>query len=282
MQTWLIDDRGNIADSGSPRLRAELSAWGAGSDFLDYCVRNLGFIAVGFADASARVRLRPHVVSPIAFAALMYWLADHRVERILLSRLDQSWSHEVIGIEARQRLLDMMHLAPQSRDRDLLRRPSDIAALGHDHPLLGILRLYGDARAFASRSTREQVLDRTVGGRYATVLSGDPGLSTILVEEVGPGHAREANYWMQRHVGHRLEDGPDSTYGRWLADSYRTVFRLGAPVLDDVDVMINWPELGRIRYRYQRLLVPVGDGNRRLVLCATTKAPGIDLRSEAG
>ena len=281
MRTWLVDDRGNIFDSASPQLRSELHAWGAGSEFTDYCICNLGFIAVTRTDRRARVRLRPHVVSPVAFAGLMYWLADQRIEAVMLSHLDQDWTHEVLGGKFRKRLLELMRFGPETRDRDMLRQPTDIAHLNLANPLIALLRLFGDGKSFADRDRRDAILERTVAGRFVTVASADLGLQSMVVEEVGPGHAREANYWMGRHVGHRLEDGPDPVYGRWLAESYRMVLQLGAPMLDDVDVVVDWPQIGRTSYRYQRLLIPSNEGNRRIVLCATLKAPGIDLRSKA-
>ena len=72
----LIDDAGSVTDSRSLNLRTNLRAVHIGDGFDDYAVRNLGFVALQPGTRSVHIRLRPSHVSPVAFAGLMYWLAE--------------------------------------------------------------------------------------------------------------------------------------------------------------------------------------------------------------
>jgi hypothetical protein len=95
--TLIIDDGGRFTDAASSGLRSELHAWTLGDRFTDYAIRNLGFIELVTQPRAVRIKLRPAVTSPTAFAALMYWLADHPTPRVMLSHHVDDWRHEVIG-----------------------------------------------------------------------------------------------------------------------------------------------------------------------------------------
>ena len=61
-----------------------------------------GFVAAKELNGSLRISLRPAVVSPIAFSALLYWLHDRAADRVLMSFCDRDWSHEMTALARRK------------------------------------------------------------------------------------------------------------------------------------------------------------------------------------
>ncbi len=286
MRTLLIDDSGNLSDSASPVLRANLNAWGVGNDFLDYCIRNLGFVAVAANDSSVRLKLRPSIVSPIAFAGLMYWLGEHMGKRVMLSVLDGEWSHRMIATtrDAMADIAILVRSAQFNRANDFLSRPRDPVSLPESNPLRTLVRLQVELTEAYSRGQIAKVLgaaDERLRGRY-TISTADGNLSNLIMGHVGDGHAHEANFWLKRSIGQRMRDLADTALGAWTTEAHTEVAKTGQLRLDDLDLVIEWPDQGRQRYVYQRLLMPLqhsADGHA--VLCATLSDRSINFRAES-
>ena len=286
MRTLLIDDSGTLSDSLAPKLRADLNAWGLGPDFLDYCIRNLGFVAVAGNSNSVHVKLRPQVVSPIAFAGLMYWLGEHMGKRVMLSIFDGSWSHRMIG-STRDAITDLAKLvgaAQFNRGGDFLARERDPLSLPDANPLRMLVRLQAELSDAYSKGQIGSVLseaDERLRGRY-TISTADGNLSNLIMSHVGDGHAQEANFWLKRSIGQRMRDLPDTALGAWTTDAHLEAAKTGTARIDDLDLVIEWPEQGRQRYVYQRLLMPLQtSADAHAVLCATLTDRSIDLRAKA-
>mgnify|MGYP000897050339 CR=1 FL=1 len=282
----IIDDRGRISDAAGTALRDELQGWSLGAAFTDYTVRNLGFIALATTPHGLRIQMRPAVTSPTAFAALMYWLSDHPHERVILSRLDDDWRHELLGdsTSSKRRLIAVMQQSATHRATDFLRAAVDPRRLRDENPLLALMRLRSEFGRELDFERLSPILNEELRGRY-TLISADPDLTTIRIEGVGYGFDTEANYWLGRSVGARVEDGPDRAFGQWVSEGYRTIMKTGLPALDDVDAVVEWPNVGRRRYCYRRLLLPVGTAkgdDRPRLLCATLKNRSISLRRRSG
>lgn len=259
-------------------------AWGAGSDFVDYCIRNLGFIAVASSESSIHVKLRPSVVSPVAFAGLMYWLGEHMSKRMMLSVLAADWTHRVIksAKEGVTELAQLVQQAQTQRDKDFLKLSLDPSTLQDASPFAALVRLHDElAQSYqAGRIDEVQtVLDEKLRGRYL-ITKADANLKHIVVATVGDGHSVEANYWLKRGIDHRLNDLADTSYGQWATLSHFEAARSRKPQLDHLDIVVDWPSQGRQRYTFQRLLMPLqhnADGHA--ILCATLSDRTIDLRT---
>src|SRR3990172_5706705 len=124
MRSVIIDDRGEVWDARGRGLARDLHASIGGDDLVEYTIRNLGFVAVKEMGGSLRISLRPAVVSPIAFSALLYWLHDRVVDRVLISFLDRDWSHEMLRSrqDAVQKLMARIDLSQGARQGDFLSR----------------------------------------------------------------------------------------------------------------------------------------------------------------
>jgi hypothetical protein len=286
MPSWLIDDRGNLQDPLSTRLRIELNATHLAQEFADYVLRNLGFICLQDQNNATHLKFRPSVVSPVAFAALMYWLADRKPQRIMLSTFEGTWAHQVIGSHslAIPKLAKLIEAAQNQRANDLLRRPRTPGSLADHSPLRSLLNAQTRLVEAFNRDQLAAVLHEIDGetrGRY-TLTTSDANMQNMVLQRVGLGHEETANFWLTRAIGHHVKDFPDVALGKWLAETYTSTLQAGTHRLDDVDATIEWPGLARNRYAYQRLLLPLQTGaDGHVLLCATLRDPSIDLRIKA-
>lgn len=283
-RTIIIDDRGQLNDNASYGLRDLIRFPMAEQGIIDYAVRNLGFACLVRHPSGVNIRLRPDILSPAAFAALMYWLADNVHARVVLSSFADGWRHEFLGnsVVARRRLIGRLQRTLADRAKDFLSAKIDLRRLRADNPLSSLLRLQSDLRLQTDLERVRVQLDHQLRGRY-TIMTMAGETPQVLIERVGYGFDTPTNYWLGRAIGSRVEDAPDAAFGQWASDSYREVLRSGQPALDDVDVIVAWPNVGRRRYTYRRLLLPIGTaaatkGEPPRLLCATLKSPRVDLR----
>ena len=72
----------DVGARGRAGLPRDLDASIGGDELVEYTMRNLGYVAVKEMRRLAAHPLRPAVVSPIAFSALLYWLHDRVVDRV--------------------------------------------------------------------------------------------------------------------------------------------------------------------------------------------------------
>ncbi len=100
MGLMIFDDMGVAWDAKSPQLAEALHSSIRGEALADYAVRNLGFVAAEAIHASARIRIRPAIVSQGAHGALSHWLLDCAYDRILLSSFEGNWSHRLVQSRA--------------------------------------------------------------------------------------------------------------------------------------------------------------------------------------
>jgi hypothetical protein len=101
----------------------------------------------------------------------------------------------------------------------------------------------------------ESVTCHAAENRYI-LLHAPSSSSRILIKEVGQGMPACAKHWLSRGIGMRLEDQPDTSYGRLCAKAYREAKDRRQPVLDEIDAVVDWPDFGRQRRRYRRLILP--------------------------
>jgi hypothetical protein len=233
---------------------------------------------------SLRISLRPAVVSPIAFGALLYWLHDRVVDRVLVSFLDHDWSHEMLRSrqDAVHKLMARVDLGQGAREGDFLQRELPLESLPAASPLRSVLDMWSASGGKFDRERIAPLLERALKGRFVLV-EASPERPALLIKDVGGGLTKPAEYWLARSIGNRVEDQPDYDYGKWIACFYRKVVSTGVPSLSDVDAVINWPQHKRRSFRYRRLVIPFREPDRTtMLLCASLTNPGINLRVKAG
>lgn len=282
---FLFDDDGNAFDVQSPHVRLRLEAMHLGDGFLDYVVRNLGFIAVEVGPRATHVRMRPEVVAPKALGELLYWLKDSTFDRVVLWRHQATGYAQVLLGNARtavHRIGRIVLRAQTERRGELLSRRVDITKLAADDPFRALLEARAELQSALERldiAAIGELASRTIGDRYAISRADGPH-EDVVVERVGAGYEDMAGYWLKRVVGHRMSDLPSPVYGAWAADAYSTALQSGTASVDDVDALVSWPGQAPRRYRYRRLLIPAhGPNGSSRILSATLATRGIDLRS---
>ena len=281
MRSVVFDDQGEAWDAkSSHQLARDLHASIGGEELVDYVIRNLGFIAAKDIGGSVRISLRPAVVSPIAFSALMYWLYDRRADRVLISFCEGEWSHEMLRSrdEAVRRLMGRVDFGQGSRDGDFLQEHLPLESLPPSSPLREVLDIWRSTGGKFDRERLAPLLERAVQGRYV-LAEATPNRCSLLIKDIGNGLRTPAHHWLSRSIGHRVEDQPDYAYGKWVAGAYRDVLSKGQPHLGDVDAVIRFPQEARLRFRYRRLLLPfTEDGQSPIVLCTSLVDQDINLR----
>ena len=121
---------------------------------------------------SLRISLRPAVVSPIAFSALLYWLHDRTVDRVLVSFFDREWSHEMVRSreEAVRKLMARVDFGQRRARR---RFPAAGPAARQRCPQARPLRACSTSgRASGGKYDRERLaplLERALNGRFVLV-----------------------------------------------------------------------------------------------------------------
>jgi hypothetical protein len=278
VRSLVFDGSGRTWVGGSLALRSQVGCGAPYDNLTDYVVRNMGYVEVGARGPSLHVRLRPSVVQPMALAAALYWVADRRASRVLVSWLGpDGWSHEVSATrsEATQRLTDLALTMErvtsdefQFQQRDLEGLPAQLKALLEQwraHPTFDRERL-------------AQAMEGEAQGRYILV-KHIPSASRpeLLVEECGRGLMYN-DAFRAHAVGERFEDQPNYHYGRRAAEAYLHVASSGVPRFEEVTATMFWPQRGRIRHNYARLILPYSqDDGSSLLLCASVLGSTIEL-----
>lgn len=281
----LIDDRGTVWNSRSAELRSELQCIGAGFDFIDYAIKNLGFVGVSRRGSSAAtIRLRPQTVAPMAFARLIHWLSEERFARMLVSTYTLGgWQHSLHGstLAAYRAITAAMRGADRDGnfDSDVLSRPTDISLLPEGNPLREAFELWRSVSGEWQGEARLAQLGKILSNRYVLFELRVGG--EFVVREFGGGLPDCAVAWLRWAIGQRVQDQPDKQYGWSCALAYEASVQRGEPALQDVDAYVQWWQRERERRRYKRLLLPFSAGSSppAYLLSASVEDTSIDLRS---
>jgi hypothetical protein len=277
---WFVfDDRGNVWPAQSRELRRQLYGSDRDGDLALGLARNLGFVAGCHFGGNVALRLQIDLVSDIALAAAYYWLSDCAPARVLIDYLGPSRPAEVYA-SAESAIARLVKL---TRDREVSRhvaeKPCSIEQLSPGSPLRGLLELWAgnggryDAAAFSEYATR-RLLKRFLVVRQDAAKG-------LVFDTIGEGLHVPDRDWFRSAIGRPIEQQPDTSYWRWVAQIQRAALRSSDPVVSDIDASIYWPSLGRVRRRYRRLLLPcAGPGGTRLLFSANSSEGRVALRSQ--
>ena len=283
----LIDDGGTVREGSSVDSRRAAHGTTVGGFFSDYAVNRLGFVTIDRRPGSARIRLRPNAISPLAFIGLMHWLADEELDRVLLDwYADDAWQHTLLSNFA-DRLEIVHHIAAivgrwqkkPANGEDMLVQPVRTDALAADGPLARVLGFWRDISG--TWLGRLPTLRNMLADRY--VLFEARTDSEFVFQDFGHGLPACAIDWLRDGIGCRVEEQPDREYGKSCALAYQKTIQQLEPVVEDVDAFVWWPRHGRVRRCYKRVLLPFrARRNRMRLLSVTAEDASIDLRSSRG
>jgi hypothetical protein len=253
MRPILIDESGKHWEPRSlalrSRLRASIDDW----ELAQFAILNLGFIAIAADRDSVRIRLRPAVAAPAALGALYLWLHKRPPRRIVISWYDDRWQDEIVGWgdDGWRRLTALLETTKLPMP-GYSRVCASIERLDSANPLRHLLE---DRSRLVRSVSNPQLLPAALKGRY--VLLTEDGNGELRVSDFGGTMMSRSRWWRRKARGHRIDDMPDWSYGRWVGDAYREARQKGQPLLEDVKAVINWPEVGTFSHSYWRLIVPL-------------------------
>lgn len=276
MEILLIDEEGSFRSAGqAPRSQLPTSGGGP-PQHPPMCERGSAVVAAG--EAALKIELCPVHIRECTLSALMYWLADQRIERVVLAIFDGAWAHEVLPTRrlAQRRIIGLVSAARCNREGRLLSRPADFASLAQGHPMRALL---AECDAGLDKSRVADILRNGLRDRFTAVQVRGSG--ELVVVDMGDGYGGYQAVQRKSLINARVEDQPDYDYGRWVANGYRQVIDRGKPVLEDVDAIVAWPQGPPVRHRYKRLVIPAGRGDEAWLLSASLEDIAIDLRSDA-
>lgn len=284
MLLLLIDDQGEIWRGESRKLRDAFDSPFSGGEFVEYAIKNLGFIAVNVYGASCQVRLRPKFLGDLARETLRRWLHDRRVERIVLSYFDTNWIDELITPKALDTRLDALSPTQSDRADDFLLRtlPMDEAprlTISNSPLAIGDIMKSWPTLLNEYETANLLRLLRLAFNENFVIVQRPNGGERLLFSEFGEQMYWRYSTWRECAIGAPISEQPDRAYGRWINDSYNDVLGSVAPSYEAVDAILHWPDIGRARRRYRRILFPFQENQSgRLLFCGSVNDSNVDLR----
>ncbi len=254
----------------------------SGGEFIDYAVRNLGFVGINIFGQSCQIRLRPDFISERTAKALIDWLKRSKTERVVLTSFDRDWRDELLlGSRSMQRIEAVLEHSKGGKPLDFLSRPISSADLHGRKDLQDILLAWPHLVGSYDARTLIKLLRSVLDERFV-VLNRSPDQQRLHFREFGREMFSDQDTWRMCAVGAPIEELPDRAFGRWVSQAYYDVLDNAAPALDAVDAIVNLPGTGRTRRRYRRFILPLpGDSSSQLVVGGSFVDPSVDLRVAA-
>jgi hypothetical protein len=276
----LIDDQGQVWDGSSRQLRHAYDSPYSGGEFSDYAVVNLGFIATNVYGHSAQIRLRPTFTADAAFDSLYRWLLNRRFDRVVITWLGDGWKNEMLRSNqaALIRLDDLIEVAKRDRPDEFLSRNMSEPTVRDPDVMQNLFKNWPQLSANLNEAELRRLLEPLLGHRYV-VVKAQRDAKNLVFSEFGGGIFANYEVWRSCAIGAPIQEQPDRLYGRWVADAYKDAVQMNAPRLDQVDAIVRWPQEGRLRMRYKRLIVPIKVSDQEIhLLGGSVVDDRIDLR----
>jgi hypothetical protein len=275
----LIDDRGRRWNPQGQDFAAHLANHDVGFDRVQYAIENLGWVELALSEKHLRIRCRPKVVSSGASAAAYYAVYDCRPGSVTLTVLGDTWSdhihcrtEDVIGIMTGMGsggvCIDALSL-PALHQVECDPKASLLAPAAQE--------ISGANLASKSLDEAETLISAVVGGRWSLSEFDQVSGETVTVA-CGSGFTRYNPNWSARPVGQSLVSYADGGYGSWVSRHRREVAQRGEPVFDDVDAVVRFPQIGKVRMLYSRVTMPVMLSDGRSLVLSAARLGGADLR----
>jgi len=280
MLLLLIDDQGEIWRGDSRELRAAFDSPYSGGEFIEYAVKNLGFIAINVFGASCQTRLRPELITERAALSLLDWIGTTRLERMVVSAFDRDWSNELLRMsEVPNRLAQMLAKGGSARPDDFLSRTIDPSSVDNRPLLRNLIEAWPRIVEHYEFDALTSLL-RGVFNNRLVVVKMPAEVPRPVFHEIGEGLLYSAyDTWRACAIGAPVEEQPDRHFGRWVAGVYEDAAAANRPRIEDVDTIMRWPHAGRSRHRYKRLIFPFQTGDKPTFLIGGTIVDDmIDLR----
>lgn len=256
----------------------------SGGEFIEYAIKNLGFIAVNVYGTSCQVRLRPKFLGGLARETLRRWLKDRRVERIVLSYFDAGWNDELIRPQGLDQRLDALAPPQPKRTGDFLMcalPKESVPRMTVENSNLAVADIMQNWPSLLRECETANLLRllRLAFNEKFVIVQRPSGGERVLFSEFGHQMYFRYDTWRECAIGAPISEQPDRAYGRWINESYNAVLGTVTPTYEAVDAILHWPDIGRARRRYRRILFPFQETQSgRLLFCGSVDDANVDLR----
>ncbi|MBS0243539.1 MAG: hypothetical protein JSS20_15285, partial [Proteobacteria bacterium] len=209
MSLLLIDDQGKVWPGESRQLRVAFDSPFSGGEFVEYAVKNLGFVAINNYGRSCQVRLRPSFVAVRAVHALASWLERARVERAVLTTFDKSWCDEFVpGSNLQPRIEGLLSDGASGRPEDFLARSLPPSAIEGSGMLADIVRGWPHLTQNYDVQTLIRLLRAAFDGRFV-IVRREKGNDRVLFREFGERMFPQYDTWRTCAIGAPIEEQPE-------------------------------------------------------------------------
>jgi hypothetical protein len=280
MSILLIDDEGEWWDGQSGHLKSAYDSPYSGGEFVGYVVRNLGFVALNEYGTSCQIRLNPSLTLPQTIKSLANWLGRYSFRRLAVTWFGKDWHYELFAanVQALERITTLVQTSQTGRPGELLSRQVPIEAIPRDSLLGVLLESWPQLIETSPSPALWNLMQKLLGERYV-VVRRNPNSGRLVFSEVGKDMFIQQLPRNGPIVGTPLDDQPDKAYGKWVLDSYQRAIGANRPQIEDCDHIVQWPERGRSRVRYRRLIFPLTtEAEAPVLLAGSIIDPSIDLR----
>lgn len=252
---WVLED--------SAEFLAALGDPNPDYDAASFAVKNLGFVRLQILDQSViEIELHPSNVELPALLAVQQQILASRIRLFRIRYFDRSWCSEITpsaeGAVARLSELCTPAFAAPASQRFVV-EPCDYSSLLTDEA--SPLRLMAQkwrmsfgqfSPSIISFAIEHQLLSRMM------IFGVKPHCTDPTFRFIGDGFRWLEGDYQFHGIGESVESQPDTDYGGWVAEFYKSVARTGQPRYDRVTAAIRvvpaQPKL--FATRYERLLLP--------------------------
>lgn len=268
MPITIIDDQGDFWSGRDPQLWGRLSHTHSIDELRRFAIRNMGFVELDRSRALPRIRFRPRVLAPAAFASLMFWIFDSGQKRAVLSTLESVWHHEFFNnaAELTRRLTALSYVACDWHSRRFLCEAAKPDPFGRSLQLLPLHEYWKAGTLTAAEAAA--FCRKFLGDRY-TIAEAFPS-GEVYVQQMGEGYRSYSSAYVKQSSGTTLIDDPDEDFGRWVVGAYQSVATSRIPCMDAVDALRLSPQQTTHRVCYRRAIFPLTSSDSSSILFSTS------------
>ncbi len=242
-------------------------------DLETFIIQSMGYVRLIAAHEQLKISLRPSNVSGPTLAGLFFVLGANPLKRCTVQIYSNSneASHMLLpkaGSCARL-LEDLVTAARTTRTEVLNQRNLSAGEATQLKPLMAALEYWRGRQGRYDELSFRRLLIHDLGARFVR-FARSPQSDAFSFKQVGDGLPPFAVKTLRGLIGRHTEEHPDDAYGQACANAYAESIARWEPRLEEIEARAYWPEHGRIRRRYARLILPfVGADDVVEVLSAT-------------
>lgn len=271
--SYLIDPSGRWWRWPSQLLAEKLGYPDPDFDLAGYAVRNLGYVWLMVENNVTFLQFRAGSVGGATLGSLKPYLMNAAPAKpVGLVYFASGWMEEVYTEpHSLHRRVVALAALREPRIRDLFMREASQPEPWAQQQQSGLSQLYALWRDNGGRigPVVQDFLHRS-GLEQRTVFAEQRDQAGLCVVASGGGFSIYDSFPMHQLIGRPLSEQPDLAYGQWVAQAYADCRDAAAPLVDDIDAIVEAPGHDPRRRRYQRLILPWRDNEGSMIITGSS------------